>query len=98
MSNKVILSCAVTVAGDTTSKSPHVPVTPKEIAESAIKAAKAVVIIAQVHARDPGSGSISYDVYLYKEIVERIRVSETVDIINITSGGGGDAIPDEENP
>lgn len=98
MSNKVILSCAVTGAGDTTSKSPHVPVTPKEIAESAIKAAKAGATIAHVHARDPETGGISHDVNLYQEIVERIRESETDVIINITSGGGGDFIPDEENP
>ena len=98
MNKKVILSCAVTGAGDTTGKSPHVPVTPKEIADSAIKAAKAGATIAHVHARDPKTGGLSHDVDLYQEIVERIRESETDVIINITSGGGGDWIPSEEDP
>lgn len=98
MNKKVILSCAVTGAGDTTGKSPHVPVTPKEIADSAIKAAKAGATIAHVHARDPKTGGLSHDIGLYQEIVERIRESETDVIINITSGGGGDWIPSEEDP
>ncbi|MFC4559229.1 3-keto-5-aminohexanoate cleavage protein [Virgibacillus kekensis] len=98
MKNKVILSCAVTGAGETTKKSPHVPVTPKEIADSAIKAARAGATIAHVHARDPKTGKLSHDVNLYKEIVERIREAETDVIINITSGGGGDWVPSEEDP
>lgn len=81
MNKKVILSCAVTGAGDTTAKSPHVPVTPKEIADSAIQAAKAGATIAHVHARDPETGGLSHDVNLYQEIVERIRESET-DVIS----------------
>lgn len=98
MNKNVILSCAVTGAGDTTGKSPHVPVTPKEIADSAIKAAKAGATIAHVHARDPKTGKLSHNVDLYQEIVERIRESETDVIINITSGGGGDWIPSEDDP
>lgn len=98
MSRNVILTCAVTGAGDTTSKSPHVPVTPKEIADSAIEAAKAGATIAHIHARDPDTGQLSHDVQMYQEIVERIRESDTDVIINITSGGGGDWIPDEEDP
>lgn len=98
MNKNVIVSCAVTGAGDTTGKSRHVPVTPKEIADSAIKAAKAGATIAHVHARDPETGGLSHDVNLFKEIVERIRESETDVIINITSGGGGDWIPSEDDP
>ena len=53
MNFDVIVTCAVTGAGDTTGKSPHVPVTPKEIAEAAIEAAKAGAAIAHIHVRDP---------------------------------------------
>jgi uncharacterized protein (DUF849 family) len=98
MNKKVIVSCAVTGAGDTAGKSPHVPVTPKEIAESAIKAAKAGATIAHLHVRDPKTGKMSHDLKLYEEVVERIRESETDVIINITSGGGGDWIPSQDDP
>ncbi|GAA0591754.1 3-keto-5-aminohexanoate cleavage protein [Virgibacillus siamensis] len=98
MNKKVILSCAVTGAGETTEKSPHVPVTPKEIADSAIKAAKAGATIAHIHVRDPETGKLSHDVNLYQETVERIREADTDVIINITSGGGGDWVPSEDDP
>ncbi|MFD1039392.1 3-keto-5-aminohexanoate cleavage protein [Virgibacillus byunsanensis] len=98
MSKKVMLTAAVTGAGDTTSKSTHVPVTPKEIAEAAIESAKAGATVAHVHARDPHTGGISHEVDHYREIVDRIRESETDVIINITSGGGGDFIPSLDTP
>lgn len=98
MNKNVILSCAVTGAGDTTDKSPHVPITPKEIAASAIKAAKAGATIAHIHVRDPETGRLSHDIELFRETVERIRDSDTDVIINITSGGGGDWIPSETDP
>ncbi|WP_345240944.1 3-keto-5-aminohexanoate cleavage protein [Pontibacillus salipaludis] len=98
MNNKVLLTSAVTGAGDTIKKNPNVPVTPKEIAESAIESAKAGATVAHVHARDPQTGGISHDVEHYREIVDRIRESETDVIINITSGGGGDFIPSLQTP
>ncbi|MFB4168935.1 3-keto-5-aminohexanoate cleavage protein [Virgibacillus sp. JSM 102003] len=98
MNKNVILSCAVTGAGDTTSKNPDVPVTPKEIADSSIKAAKAGATIAHVHVRDPKTGKLSHDVELFKEVVERIRESDTDVIINITAGGGGDWVPSDADP
>ncbi|KGP71401.1 3-keto-5-aminohexanoate cleavage protein [Pontibacillus yanchengensis] len=98
MTNKVLLTAAVTGAGDTTEKNPNVPITPKEIADSAIASAKAGATIAHVHARDPKTGGISHDIEHYREIVERIRESETDVIINITSGGGGDFIPSLATP
>ncbi|QTM98981.1 3-keto-5-aminohexanoate cleavage protein [Sediminibacillus dalangtanensis] len=96
--NKVLLTAAVTGAGDTTKKSKHVPVTPKEIAEAAIASAKAGATVAHVHARDPETGGISHHIDHYREIVDRIRESETDVIINITSGGGGDFIPSLDTP
>ncbi|SDQ90064.1 Uncharacterized conserved protein, DUF849 family [Virgibacillus subterraneus] len=98
MNKKVMLTAAVTGAGDTTSKSSHVPVTPKEIAEAAIESAKAGATVAHIHARDPETGGISHQVDHYREIVDRIRESETDVIINITSGGGGDFIPSLDTP
>ncbi|MFC7061985.1 3-keto-5-aminohexanoate cleavage protein [Halobacillus seohaensis] len=98
MNQKVLLTAAVTGAGDTTEKNPHVPVTPKEIAESAIESAKAGATVAHVHARDPKTGGISHNIDHYREIVDRIRESETDVIINITSGGGGDFIPSLATP
>ncbi|MGP4081552.1 3-keto-5-aminohexanoate cleavage protein [Pseudalkalibacillus sp. R45] len=98
MKQKVLLTAAVTGAGDTTDKNPHVPVTPQEIAESAIASAKAGATVAHIHARDPKTGGISHNIDHYREIVDRIRESETDVVINITSGGGGDFIPSLATP
>ncbi|CEI83591.1 3-keto-5-aminohexanoate cleavage protein [Oceanobacillus oncorhynchi subsp. incaldanensis] len=98
MKNKRIITAALTGAGDTTEKSRHVPITPKEIAESAIESAKAGAAIAHIHVRDPKTGKLSHDVALFRETVERIRESDTDVIINITAGGGGDFVPNLENP
>ncbi|RXZ01615.1 3-keto-5-aminohexanoate cleavage protein [Fictibacillus sp. S7] len=98
MNQNVIVTCAVTGAGETTQKSPHVPVTPKEIAESAIEAAKAGATIAHIHVRDPKTGGISHDPELFREVVERIRESEMDVILNLTAGGGGDWLPSNQDP
>ncbi|WP_408010121.1 3-keto-5-aminohexanoate cleavage protein [Pseudalkalibacillus sp. A8] len=98
MNHKVLLTAAVTGAGDTAGKNPHVPVTPQEIAESAIASAKAGATVAHIHARDPETGGISHNIDHYREIVDRIRESETDVVINITSGGGGDFIPSLATP
>ncbi|GEN46846.1 BKACE family enzyme [Alkalibacillus haloalkaliphilus] len=98
MAQKVMLTAAVTGAGETTEKNPNVPVTPKEIAESAIESAKAGATVAHVHARDPKTSGISHDVDHYREIVDRIREADTDVVINITSGGGGDFIPSLDTP
>lgn len=95
---KRMITSAVTGAGDTTGKSMYVPVTPKEIAEAAIESAKAGAAIAHIHVRDPKTGGVSHDPALYREVVERIRESETDVIINITAGGGGDWTPSQEDP
>ncbi|GAC20994.1 BKACE family enzyme [Paraglaciecola arctica] len=90
MNNNVIITCAVTGAGATTDKSPHVPVTPKQIAESSIAAAKAGASVVHIHVRDPKTGASSRDVALYKEVVDRIRSSNTDVVLNLTAGMGGD--------
>jgi uncharacterized protein (DUF849 family) len=98
MNYDVVLTCAVTGAGDTTGKSPHVPVTPKEIADASIEAAKAGASITHIHARDPETGQGSRDPKLFKEIVDRVRDSDTDVVINITAGMGGDWVSDPSNP
>jgi uncharacterized protein (DUF849 family) len=98
MNFDVVVTCAVTGAGDTTSKNPHVPVTPKEIADAAIQAAKAGASAAHIHARDPETGKGSRDPKLFKEIVDHVRDSGTDVIINLTAGMGGDWVPSDSDP
>lgn len=98
MNHEVIISCAVTGAGDTVAKSAKVPVTPKQIADAAIEAAKAGAAIAHCHVRDPKTGKGSRDPALYREVVERIRSSDTDVVINLTSGMGGDFEVLEDQP
>ena len=98
MNYDVVVTCAVTGAGDTTGKSPHVPVTPKDIAAAAIEAAKAGAAIAHIHVRDPETGKGSRDPKLFKEVVDRVRDSGTDVVINLTAGMGGDWVPSDENP
>ena len=98
MNHEVIVTCAVTGAGDTTGRSPHVPVTPKQVAGAAIEAAKAGAAIVHLHVRDPETGQGSRDPKLFKEAVDRVRDSGTDVVINLTAGMGGDWVPDADNP
>ena len=98
MNYEVIVSCAVTGAGDTVGKSPLIPVTPEEVANAAIEAAKAGAAIAHIHVRDPETGKGSRDPELFKEAVDRIRSSDTDVVINLTSGMGGDWTPSDDEP
>jgi len=90
MNFEVIVTCAVTGAGDTVGKHPAIPVTPKEIAAAAIEAASAGATVAHCHVRDPKTGRGSRDPALYREVVDRIRSADTDVIINLTAGMGGD--------
>ena len=86
----VFITCAVTGAGSTQDKSPHVPRSPKEIADASIDAAKAGAAIVHCHVRDPETGAASRDLGLYREVTERIRASDTDVVLNLTGGMGGD--------
>jgi uncharacterized protein (DUF849 family) len=97
MNFEVVLTCAVTGAGDTTGRSPHVPVTPVEIANSAIEAARAGASCVHIHVRDPQSGKGSRDPALFRETVDRIRQSGVDVVINLTAGMGGDWTPSKDN-
>ncbi len=98
MNYEVIITCAVTGAGDTVDKHPGVPVTPKQVAAAAIEAAKAGATVAHVHVRDPETGKGSRDPALFREAVERIRDSGTDVVINLTAGMGGDWVPSDNDP
>ncbi len=86
------ITCAVTGAGDTTAKSPHVPITPEQIADSAIDAARAGAAVVHIHVRDPATGAGSRHTEHYAEVVERIRAADIDVVINLTAGMGGDMV------
>ena len=92
MNRDVFITCAVTGSGDTAGKSPHVPRSPKEIALSAIEAAKAGAAVVHCHVRDPETGAPSRRNDLYREVTERIRDAEVDVVLNLTAGMGGDMI------
>jgi uncharacterized protein (DUF849 family) len=92
MNREVFITCPVTGSGGTQDRSPHVPRTPQDIADSAIEAAKAGAAIVHCHVRDPETGKASRRVDLYREVTERIRESDTDVVINLTAGMGGDLI------
>ncbi len=99
MNRNVIITCAVTGAGETADKSEHVPVTPKQIAESALEAAHAGAAVVHCHVRDPNTGKGSRNPDYYEEVVDRIRQKDSEVIINLTAGMGGDlVIGPGENP
>jgi uncharacterized protein (DUF849 family) len=93
-----IISCAVTGSAPTPDRNPAVPVTPAEIATSAIDAAKAGAAIVHCHVRDPQTKLPSMDPALYREVTERIRDSGTDVIINLTTGPGARYIPSADVP
>jgi len=91
--SEAFITCAVTGAGDTAGRSPHVPVTPDQIADSAIEAARAGAAVVHIHVRDPGTGAGARDPALFSEVVSRIRASSDVDpVLNLTAGMGGDLV------
>ena len=98
MNRKVILTCALTGAGDTTGKSEHVPVTPEQIADDAIAAARAGASVVHIHVRNISTGAPSRDVALYKEVVRLIDDSDVNPVINLTAGMGGDLVIDPADP
>jgi uncharacterized protein (DUF849 family) len=101
MNTEAFITCAVTGAGDTTARSDKVPVTPEQIAESALEAARAGAAVVHIHVRDPATGQGSRDVELYRRVVEIIRGADVDAIINLTAGMGGDLVlggPDSPLP
>ena len=98
MSRKTVITCALTGSFDTPSKNPAVPVTPEQIANSALGAAKAGAAVVHIHVRDPKTTKPSMEFELYREVVERIREKDDEVILNLTTGPGGRFIPDATEP
>lgn len=92
MNRDVFITCAVTGSGSTQDKSPHVPRSPQQIAESAIDAAKAGAAVVHCHVRDSETGVPSRDLALYHEVTDRVRDSATDVVLNLTAGMGGDMV------
>jgi uncharacterized protein (DUF849 family) len=90
VNRSAFITCALTGAGDTTGRSDKVPVTPAQIAASAVEAAKAGAAVVHIHVRNPETGAGARDVKYYREVVERIRDSKVDMVINFTAGMGGD--------
>lgn len=96
--SKTFITCAITGAGDGPKRSPHVPVSPDEIATSALTAADAGAAIVHLHVRDPKTGEGSRDDDLYAQVVDRIRDKNRDVIVNLTAGMGGDAVFGNDDP
>lgn len=92
MNREIYITCAVTGGGDTTGRSPHVPVTPQQIAASALEAHAAGAAIVHLHVRDPKTGQGSRDPGLFRELVSIIRDSRSDVIVNLTGGMGGELL------
>ncbi len=92
MNRDVFITCAVTGSGGTQDKSSHVPRSPKEIAASAIDAAKAGAAVVHCHVRDPETGAPSRRLDLYREVTDLIRAADVDVVLNLTAGMGGDIV------
>ena len=92
MTRDVFITCAVTGSGSSQDRSPHVPRSPEQIANSAIAAAKAGAAIVHCHVRDPETGAPSRDPKLYREVTDRIRDADVDVVLNLTAGMGGDMV------
>jgi uncharacterized protein (DUF849 family) len=87
--SKVIITCAITGSIHTPSMSPHLPITPREIADAAVEAAEAGAAIVHLHARDPKNGSPTQDPVYFREFAPEIRRRSNV-VLNFTTGGAAD--------
>ena len=95
---KVIITCAITGNLTRPEQSPYLPITPAQIADSALEAAEAGAAIAHIHVRDPETGRPSMSVDLYRDVMDRIRSRNAGLIINLTTGPGGRFVPSDADP
>jgi uncharacterized protein (DUF849 family) len=96
--DKIFITCAVTGNLTTPDQTPHLPITPEEIADACLGAAEAGAAIVHIHVREPGSGKPSMELGYYRDVVERIRSKNTQLILNITTGPGGRFVPSPDEP
>lgn len=97
MADPTILTCAVTGNITTLAQTPHLPVTPEQIANAGLEAIRAGAAIIHVHVRH-NNGEPSMELKHYREVVERLRAADEDVVINLTTGPGQRFIPSEDNP
>ncbi len=95
---KTFLTCAITGNITKPEQSPYLPITPQQIADSALEAAEAGAGVAHIHVRDPLTGRPSMEIDLYRDVMDRIRAKNRDLIINLTTGPGGRFVPSEHDP
>ena len=98
MNAKTLITCAVTGNLVKPEHTPHLPITPVQIADECLAAAEAGAAQVHIHVRHPETGKPSMEVELYREVVDRIRRENRELIINLTTGPGGRYIPSEDDP
>lgn len=96
--DRVIVTCAITGNLTRPDQTPYLPITPEQIAVSALEAAEAGAAIVHIHVRDPETGAPSMSIDLYRDVIHRIRTHRPDLIINLTTGPGGRFIPSEDDP
>ena len=95
---RIFITAAVTGNLTTPEQTPHLPITPVQIADSCLEAAEAGAAIAHIHVRDPATGKPSMELAHYREVMERIRARNPVLILNLTTGPGGRYVPSDDDP
>src|SRR5579871_509235 len=95
---KTFITCAITGNITKPEQSPYLPITPQQIADSALEAAEAGAAVAHIHVRDPATGRPSMEIDLYRDVMDRIRARNRDLIINLTTGPGGRFVPSDEDP
>lgn len=98
MPAKTFITCAITGNITKPEQSPYLPITPQQIADSALEAAEAGAAVAHIHVRDPATGRPSMEIDLYRDVMDRIRAKNRELIINLTTGPGGRFVPSEHDP
>jgi uncharacterized protein (DUF849 family) len=98
MERPTILTCAVTGNLTSPEQTPHLPITPAQIASACLEAAEAGAAAVHIHVRDPRTGQPSMDLELYGEVVATLRRERPDLIINLTTGPGGRYVPSDEDP
>jgi uncharacterized protein (DUF849 family) len=95
---KTLLTCAITGNLTKPEQTPHLPITPEQIASDGLAAVDAGAAALHIHVRDPATGKPSMEIELYRDVIERIRRENREVIINLTTGPGGRFIPSEHDP
>jgi len=95
---KVIITCAVTGNLTRPEQTRHLPITPRQVADSALEAAQAGAAVVHLHVRDPATGTPSMALEHYREVVDRIRSANPDLILNLTTGPGGRFVPSDHDP